>query len=393
MEKDSFCILPFVHLATHPNGDVTPCCESHLKPINGSTKLNLNTNTIEEIRNSESFIELRESFINGEQPTSCNVCWKRESEGILSRRERENSKYGINQLTKSYFINKLPLLNVELRLGNICNAKCLICQPHSSSKWNEDVDALKKINFNVVGDYDKYIIEREWYRNESLYNQLIDEYPNLNQIWINGGEPTLIKEHYAFLKKLIQNGKAKKISLDYNINGSGVPDELIEIWKEFHHVGVTVSMDDIGDRLYYSRFPTKFEDVKKTIYKLEENDITYTIIPTISLLNIFNVVEIFEFIDDNFKKGNKPNINFVIHPPFLAIKNLDDESKQKIEDTLINSSLHKPHIDNILFHLKMESTHGMKPFKIFINTLDKQRNLNIKDYIPEYKELFSNDII
>lgn len=386
-------------MATHPNGDVTPCCESQFKPMNGDKKLNLNTNTIDEIRNSETFTELRESFIKNEKHSACSICWDRESKGIESRRTRENINHGVNQLTKGYFIDKMPLLNVELRLGNICNAKCLICQPHSSSKWNEDVDALKKINFNVVGDYDKYIVEREWYRGNKLYDQLINQYDDVNHLWFNGGEPTLIKEHYKFLQELINNGKSKKISLEYNINGSQVPDELIAIWKEFRHVGVTVSMDDIGERLYYSRFPTKWESVKHSISKLEKNDITYTIIPTVSLLNIHNIVEIYEYVDKNFKKGNLPGINFVVHPPFLSINNLDDESKEKIKEKVKNSFLDDDIIGigtratHIIYHLEQESTHGLNPFKIFINTLDKQRNLNILDYLPEYKRLFGKKLI
>ena len=26
--SDTFCILPFTHLSTRPNGDITPCCRS-----------------------------------------------------------------------------------------------------------------------------------------------------------------------------------------------------------------------------------------------------------------------------------------------------------------------------------------------------------------------------
>ncbi len=399
MENSTFCILPFVHMATHPNGDVTPCCESQFKPMNGDKKLDLNVNTIDEIRSSETFTELRDSFIKNKKHSACSICWDRESKGIESRRIRENDNHGVNEITKGYFIDKMPLLNVELRLGNICNAKCLICQPHSSSKWNEDVDALQKIKFNTVTNYQHYRIEREWYRGNKLYDQLINKYDNINHLWFNGGEPTLIKEHYKFLQELINNGKSKKISLEYNINGSQVPDELIAIWKEFRHVGVTVSMDDIGDRLYYSRFPTKWEDVKNSIYKLEENDITYTIIPTVSLLNIHNIVEIFKYIDENFKKGNLPGINFVVHPPFLSVNNLDNESKEKIKEKVKNSNLDDDRIgvgtraSHIIYHLDQEPTHGLKPFKIFINTLDKQRNVNILDYLPEYKRLFGPNLI
>ena len=103
-------IVPFVYYllytATHPNGDVTPCCESQFKPMNGDKKLNLNTNTIDEIRNSETFTELRNSFIKNEKHSACSICWDRESKGIESRRTRENINHGVNQLTKDILLIK-----------------------------------------------------------------------------------------------------------------------------------------------------------------------------------------------------------------------------------------------------------------------------------------------
>ena len=394
----TFCILPFVHLATHPNGDVTPCCDSStFYPTNGDDKLSLNTHTIDEIRNSKSFKELRKSMLDGEQHHACKYCWDMENKGILSRRERENDSYGINEITKKYFIDKLPLLNVELRLGNICNMKCLICHPHSSSKWNEDSDAIQKSDFRIYyGDWDLYskkIIEREWYRDSRFYTQLIENYSDLNHLWINGGEPTLIKEHYTFLKQLVSNKKSKNITLDYNVNGSNIPNELIEIWKEFKFVSVTVSMDDIGDRIYYQRYPTKFDNVKSTIKKLEDNDIIYTIIPTISLYNIYNIVNILKYIKENFKKGNEPGLNFVYHPFHLTISNLPDSQKKKIENVIKSSFLHEDDKSSILFELNKKGTHDIKVFKRFTEILDKKRNVNILDYLPEYKWLFSNQMI
>lgn len=66
---------------------------------------------------------------------------------------------------------------------------------------------------NTVTNYQHYTIEREWYRGNKLYDQLINKFDNINHLWFNGGEPTLIKEHYKFLQEFINNGKSKKISL------------------------------------------------------------------------------------------------------------------------------------------------------------------------------------
>lgn len=394
----SFCILPFVHLATHPNGDVTPCCDSsHFNPRNNGKKLSLNTNTIEEIRNSESFRELRQSMIDGERHSACNACWEPEKIGVESRRERENDTYGINSINKNYFIENQPLLNVELRLGNICNMKCLICHPHSSSKWNEDSSAIQKSDFHTIfGNVDLYskkVIEKEWYRNTFFYDQLKTKYPKLNHLWINGGEPTLIKEHFRFLEELVESGKSKEMTLDYNINGSNIPDELIAIWRNFKFVGVSISMDDIGDRIYYQRYPTNFDDVVSTVRKLEDNDIIYTIIPTISLYNIYNVVNIIEYISYNFTKGNDFGLNFVVHPPHLTISNLPNGEKEKIRKMINESLIDEYEASLILFHLNKESSHDIKVFKRYTEILDKKRNINVLDYLSEYNWLFDTDKI
>ena len=92
-------------------------------------------------------------------------------------------------------------------------------------------------------------------------------------------------------------------------------------------------------------------------------------------------------------------INFVVHPPFLSINNLDDESKEKIKEKVKNSFLDDDIIGigtkytHIIYHLEQECTHGLNPFKIFINTLDKQRNPKYFRLPTEYKRLFGKKLI
>jgi len=169
-----------------------------------------------------------------------------------------------------------------------------------------------------------------------------------------------------------------------------MPDELIELWKQFFHVYVTISLDDIGDRLYYSRYPTKFSTVSDTIKKLEDNSITYTLIPTVSILNIFNIVEIYNYFIENFKGGNDPGLNFVKHPYFLSIGNLSDEHKLNILDNISKSNLPSMWVDFIKHAMSEPSKIGYGSFIKYITTIDKQRKLNIVDYLPEFTSMFNN---
>ena len=46
--SDTFCILPFTHLSTRPNGDITPCCRSR------DTLGNIKEMSLEEAWNGEN---------------------------------------------------------------------------------------------------------------------------------------------------------------------------------------------------------------------------------------------------------------------------------------------------------------------------------------------------
>jgi len=72
---------------------------------------------------------------------------------------------------------------------------------------------------------------------------------------------------------------------------------------------------------------------------------------------------------------------------------LSNEHKDKIIKNLEKSTMNKSHIENIIFHLQKKQTHGLGPFKVFINSLDKKRNLDITKYLPEYMDTFSKSNI
>ena len=375
--SDNFCILPFVHLATHPNGDVTPCCESHLLPKNGSKKLELNSNTIDEIRNSQSFLELKKSFKENKKHKSCNVCWDRESNGIESRRERENKKHGVNQITKGYFIEKQPLLNVELRLGNICNAKCVICHPFASSKWNEDItDEIRAIDEG----YSKAVIENTWFRDNDFYDSLLEKSDQIKHIWFNGGEPLLIREHLAFLNKLTDLNITQNIELEYHTNGTLITSKIIELWQKFKFVKITLSLDDILDRYHYARFPLTFDRVENAIELLKINDIYYDIIPTVNLLNVYNTTNIYEYFNNKYHK--KCRFNYLRFPKFQSIVNLPEKIKSKI---LKDSRLPKKLYEELKYELYSVEGNGLTKAVNFYRTLDKQRGVNLEEYLPEWK--------
>ena len=94
--EKSFCILPFTHLATHPDGKVTPCCESKLWSSDGNENLQLGISDLHTIRNSKNFTALRDDMLTGKLNESCNFCYDREKAGLESKRTRENIKHEVD---------------------------------------------------------------------------------------------------------------------------------------------------------------------------------------------------------------------------------------------------------------------------------------------------------
>ena len=83
----TFCPLPWIHLATRPNGDVRVCCTANASGAGkqdektaGLVKkdgiaMNLRDHTIEEVWNSEHMRRTRLQMLNGEVPSSCVKCF------------------------------------------------------------------------------------------------------------------------------------------------------------------------------------------------------------------------------------------------------------------------------------------------------------------------------
>jgi organic radical activating enzyme len=389
--KKTFCVLPFLHLATHPIGTVTPCCITDMTNDISTAKKNgfnmfLGKDRIEDITNSESFNSLRKKMISGEVPLECKNCFLHEENNITSKRIESNKKFekSIDECFKNVnqdgSLKEIDYRYLELRLGSVCNLKCSTCNSFSSNRWNEDVSIFKGTKFEKL--YFKNEIKTEWYRDPQFYDELFKKCNKLEEIWINGGEPTLIKEHGYFLTKLIDSELAGTISLNYSINLTSLPEHLIEIWKSFKKVTLQLSVDDIEERNEYIRFPSKWDIIYENLKRIsKEKDIfTLELMQTVSLFNVCNI--------NNFKKfSNDIGIyvahNYVNYPEFLHVSLLPNNMKTKV----LNNSDHltKFELDKLKFELnKTTNTFTINDFFEYVNLLDLKRNTKITDYLYEW---------
>lgn len=386
--SNSFCVLPWIHLATHPNGGASLCCRSnHTNAVSWAKKSNtqnlilLDDDSISDIMNSEKFIEVREKMLNGERPIECEGCWSDEDKGIKSKRQYENERWGhiIPKLEKNAVLNTISLIYVELRLGNVCNNACLTCNSYSSTKWYPDE---KKISQTLPWFKLRPMENYKWFEKDEFYFDLAHKSQQVEEIYINGGEPTLIKQHFEYLKYLINLNAAQNVHLVYSLNMMDIPDNLIELWKSFKKVTVNASIDDVEERNFYIRYPTKWEDTLRSIDKLNNvSNIEWHVTQTVSILNIYNLLELNNWLKVNYNKT--PYHNYVLYPDHLSLASLPDFCKEELRSFYSNKLDENQRRDLMAKLLvKYDSNLNVKA-REFLHAVDKVRGLNHKDYIPE----------
>lgn len=356
----TYCPLPWMHLGTHPHGGITPCCISDMTAgknrarnytEHGDEFYNLNDHDIDKHMNSDYFKEIRLEMLNDVEPKACTRCYEEERKGIKSKRIHESEVYSYfdsdyaSRLTSEDGSIPMDLRFVELRLGNVCNVRCRTCNPASSSRWVADykkvVDSLDFVNDGYSWLDHKH--DFQWPEDENFYEDLFNCAPNMEVLYINGGEPTLIKAHWKYLRRLVESGRSKNIILWYNINMTNLPDEAITLWKEFKEARVCPSIDDFDHRNKYIRYPTEWTDVEKNLDTIMQvPELTVRITQTVSAYS-------YAYLDEFLNWAPVPvDMNFVYDPNYLSPAIIPPVVRHEIHEKYRKTIGNNPHLGTLL---------------------------------------------
>ena len=360
----TFCPLPWIHLATRPNGEVRVCCTANASGAGilddlsdvktaGLVKkdgiaMNLRDHTIEEVWNSEHMRRTRLQMLNGEIPSSCVKCFNEEAKGMGSKRlwetEEWKKRVDFDKLiasTKEDGTAPVSIPYFDLRLGNLCQLKCVMCSPHDSSSWIKEwkLQYPKYKDKDLIADQgwdDQY--DYTWYKKGSFIDSMKHQAFNIQELYFAGGEPLLIPEHYKILEFMVEEGYAKDCNLRYNSNGLELPDKLFKLWEHFKEVRFNFSIDAYGERNDYIRYPSKWADIEKNLRRLDENTRDNTVINiacAVQLLNAGYIDELAEWkMDQGFSKINPSmfgggiiGTHLVYLPSYLNVRVLPEDAK------------------------------------------------------------------
>ena len=293
LPNPTLCVLPWVSIEASPIGTVRPCCLADDEIVDGSgQKFELSTANFQDIQNSSHMRNLRAQFLAGEKPQTCRKCWNEERAGRASKRIHTLDRLKHMLPDQEWTTNAKPLMFLDLKLGNICNLKCRICGPWSSSQFaTEELNFMPRAEQKSSHAY-QMLRAGAWPReNEQFWSQIDTVLSDIRYIEFTGGEPFMIAEHFAMLQGIVDRGIAHNVEIHYNTNGTQYPERGPDIWKHFKAVEIAFSIDDIGARFEYQRTNADWAVVLDNLASFQylKDQMPNIQLQCCSTVNVFNV--------------------------------------------------------------------------------------------------------
>jgi MoaA/NifB/PqqE/SkfB family radical SAM enzyme len=279
-----FCYSPWTNIDISPQGNLSPCA----KFVHPAPALNIKNSSIEEYSKSSVLCATKQSFESGKWPVGCDRCKIEEENSIESKRMLDYTRWESDY--ENYQFRPNNYITASVAFGNTCNLTCITCNPYSSSRWHKEYQDIYNID----------IAPNHFYK-QDFVQEFVDATPNLVHIDVPGGEPFLsgTREQKEMLQRWIDTGQAANMSIHYTTNATVYPDQTWRVlWQHFKNVDIQLSIDGIGSRQEYIRYPATWQDildntVRYIAYAAENKNLQLSVSHTVSAYNIYYLDEFF----------------------------------------------------------------------------------------------------
>ena len=301
------CPAPFTGLTISPNGNVVLCCASQVAIAHMN-----NIESLSSFFNSSQMQYYRNTFIENKQKEvlkmECISCHTKNDYGVLNRIKTLRNNYQYVNFDNDFTKQEKTIRYLEFTTSNICNQSCAMCNAQYSSKWVSIERAIETNHYSkwipVEQTNKKY---KNYVMSKHNIQQIIDVLSGLEHLVIKGGEPFADENNLKILEELNKVNPTCNVKIISNC--SSIEDSMLEVLKERSRqkpVKVVASVDGIDDLYYWIR-STKFDKTIETLEKIYNvTQIPININITVSLYNVFNLLDIFEFFYD------KPYVHIVV---------------------------------------------------------------------------------
>lgn len=254
------CALTYYGVSVKTFGFLAPCCQY---PYAGSMtkESNMSFRDFETWKATE-LRDLRQRLDSGIKDSRCGQCWREEAAGRKSLRLQMNEVYFQQPVEQD-----LPTRYAEIRLGNFCNLKCIMCTAHSSSaieaEYLANQDRYRQ--FGIGWATDK-ILDQPW--READFMQFMDGVVGqADRILFTGGEPLINPALMTIMQRIPD---PERVTLMFVTNLTRIPTGFADLLPRFKKVFLAISLDGVGHFNDYVRSGSRFEDIQTNFNSLSQ---------------------------------------------------------------------------------------------------------------------------
>lgn len=372
-QSKHFCSVPWNHIKVNMNGNVATC-------VYGTKTLgNIEQQSISEILNNPILKEIRETLYKDQPHENCRACQ-------ASEHESDGKKYYyLRDLYNSYFVKNdvdysdsslFKLSGVDLHWSSTCNLKCVTCWEKQSSSIAQE----KKMP----------VITTTRKSADALTDWIAENQDNLKEIYLSGGEPTLIKHNLRLLKK-IKKMETLQLRINSNLAWS-IDNDIVQEIMQFPNVLWTVSADDTDARFDYIRHGASWNQFLENLKWLRNSHVKIRVNSVFFVNNAIRITDTQEFFRTQYQITDFTINQCGMDHPELKPCNLPLHIKQLARDKILqykekyhNDNNLAGQLENCLKELALE--HNGHDFRKYFDNLDRMRGTNWRLVFPE----MSND--
>jgi len=378
-DKKFFCYEIYKNLSVASNNGVveySPCCV-----FKGYTKKS-NDLILDLGWNNTVHQQIKYNVENNIPNSGCNNCYLNEQKNIGSRRQAAQQLY--EQYYQDTNLNLSAPQSLDYRVGNLCNLKCMICGPESSSAWIPDYKKIWPLKDVSRFSYKKMnqvtLSDENFLRNLKFLH------------FHGGGEPFLSDAHFDLLCKIKKIKGLGDVRVTYNTNATvRVTSEILDIWQECQLVELYFSIDDIEQRFEYQRTGANWQQVCDNLqwyYKNMPHNHMFNINCVWSHLNLFYLTDLVNWYKTFFQCNRYGDPINLIFQPVNGPFNINQLSPD-LQLVLLNQFENYPELKKIVNSIPVNSSSDHKIFLDYVDKIDSVRKNKFSEICPEWFELIS----
>lgn len=388
------CLAPWNCITVHPDGRISP--DMHYKGEYGS----LYENTLGELWHSEAAHRLRKDMQERQYNPACETCQKKDKLVGKSRRHYFWDIFPHDLKSRPVAADADPdIIYLDFTTSNVCNLKCVHCSGEVSTAWIKD---------------EKRLQHRDWRSKTAPWGRLdlgcidnlfadMHHFRNLRFVALRGGEPLYEKHNLHLLRKFVDNGTSKNITLDISTNATVLDPEFLELFPHFEEVQLYISIEGAAEMYSLLRGGNyTAEDLETNIQQfLNIPNLRICFAITTMSANVMHLLDVWRWLKPYLDYGVEFSFsNTVVSPRYLDIDVLPTDIKrealakvQLIPQTLeyraggeYNTGIHN--VIKSLTTPKFTEEERMKRFKHFLKymgDLDRIRDTRYFELTPQLK--------